>query len=99
MGNLKNLKKNPISSILGLMIIIFAGVLLFIPTLYDIPLWGIAIIAVSGTLLLFAEDKFISILTLGLSKFVNNKTENNNIKANRVGGELGKKDDEEGGTP
>lgn len=99
MGNLKNFKKNPISSVLGLLIIIFAGVLLFIPTLYDIPLWGIAIIAVSGTLLLFAEDKFISILTLGLSRFVNNKTESNNIKANRVGGELGKKDDEEGGTP
>lgn len=85
---MKNFKDNPFSTILGLLIIIFAGVLLFVPTLYDIPLWGVAIIAVSGILLLFAEDKFISILTLGLSRFVNNKTESNNIKANRDIGDM-----------
>lgn len=92
-----NFKTNPFSSFIGVLLILFAGVLLFIPTLYNIPLWGVAIIAVSGILLLFAEDKFISILTLGLSRFVKNSTNDNvryNIR-NDIGGDMPDPDKEE----
>ena len=71
---MNNFKTHPFSTVLGFLIIIFAGVLLFVPTLYEIPLYGIVLIFISGILLLFAEDKFVSILTLGLSRFVKNKT-------------------------
>lgn len=80
---MNNFKTHPFSTVLGFLIIIFSGVLLFIPTLYNIPLWGISLIFVSGILLLFAEDKFISILTLGLSRFVKSKTESSSSNIQR----------------
>ena len=93
---MENFKSNPISSALGLLIVAFAGVLLFIPTLYDIPLWVLGLIAICGILLFSAEDKFISIITLGLSRFVKNTTDNNTIvqRKSKIGGELPKDDDE-----
>jgi hypothetical protein len=90
---MNNFKSNPISSALGLLIVAFAGVLLFIPTLYSIPLWGIGLIAVCGILLFSAEDKFISILTLGLSRFVKTNTGGSDTQK-KIGGELPKDDDE-----
>lgn len=80
---MNNFKTHPFSTVLGFLIIVFSGVLLFTPTLYDIPLWGILLIFVSGILLLFAEDKFISILTLGLSRFVKSKTDLSNSSVQR----------------
>ncbi len=67
---MERFREHPISTILGLIFIVFAFVLLFIPTLYSIPLWGIGLITVFGILLLFAKDKLVDVLTLGLSRFV-----------------------------
>lgn len=72
---MKNFKSDPFSSFLGIVLILFAGILLFVPTLYDIPLWGIVLIAVAGLMLFAAKDKFISIITLGLSRFVEKSIE------------------------
>lgn len=95
---MKNFRDNPISSILGLAMVFFAGYLLFTPTLYDIPLYVIGLIAISGILLFSAQDKFVSILTLGLDRFVKKSTGNDNEENNKmqkgIGGELPKDDDE-----
>lgn len=67
---MKRIKENPLSSILGLVFIIFAAVLLFVETRYDLPLWALGVCIAAGLMLLFAKDKLIDILTLGLSRLV-----------------------------
>jgi hypothetical protein len=67
---MERFKKNPISTVLGLLFIVAAFSFLFIETRYELPLWSIGLVGVFGILLCFAEDKLIDILTLGLSRFV-----------------------------
>ena len=66
---MENIKKHPISTVLGLLIMIFSGVLLFVQTNYEISKTEIAIVFAIGALLCFAKDNFISIITLGLDRF------------------------------
>ena len=54
--------KNWISSILGLLMVIFAGVLLFVDTKFDLSAWQVGSIAGCGILLIFAKDKLIDLL-------------------------------------
>lgn len=54
---------------MGILIMLFSGVLLFVKTNYEFSKPEIAGIAVSGVLLCFAKDNLISILTLGLDRF------------------------------
>lgn len=75
---MNNFKENPITSILGIIFVILAMVLLFIPTLYEIPLIAIGLIAVFGILLIRAQDKLVDILTLGLNRFVKDITKPKN---------------------
>ncbi|SFU77083.1 hypothetical protein SAMN05216480_12314 [Pustulibacterium marinum] len=67
---MERIKNNPISTFLGFAMIVFAAVLLFVPTLYDMPLYGIGVIGVIGILLLFAKDQLVDILTGGLSRLI-----------------------------
>jgi len=68
---MKNITENPLSTFIGIAFIALAISLLFIDTIYSpLPLWALGIIAVAGLLLLFAKDKFISIITLGLDRFL-----------------------------
>lgn len=67
---MERFKQNPISTILGLLFIVAAFVFLFVPTLYDIPFMGLVGLWAAGLLLCFAKDKFLDIITLGLSRFV-----------------------------
>lgn len=67
---MERFKDHPISTILGLIFIMSAYVFMFIESRYDMPLWSIGLITIFGILLLFAKDKLIDILTLGLSRFV-----------------------------
>lgn len=60
--------KNWISSVLGLLLVIFSGVLLFVPTLVELSKLEIGAIASCGILLIFAKDKLIEIFTNKLSK-------------------------------
>lgn len=73
-NNMKRIKENPISSVLGAFFIIVAFVLLFVKTNYDLPLWALGLVALVGLLLLFAKDKLIDILTLGLSRLLKDVT-------------------------
>ena len=66
---MKNLKEHPISTVLGICIVIFSGVLLFIETKYDLTIFHVGGIFCIGSLLCFAEEKFVSIITLGLDRF------------------------------
>lgn len=59
---MKRLKKNPYSTVLGVLFIIAGFVLLFVDTLYDLPLWVIGAIWGGGVMLLFAKDKLIEII-------------------------------------
>ena len=72
---MKRFKEHPISTFIGLLFILMAFALLFIETRYDLPLLALGIMAVSGILLLFSKDEFISILTLGFATLVKKKTE------------------------
>lgn len=67
---MKRIKENPISSALGLLFILAGFVFLFVETRYDLPLWSLSAMWAGGLLLLFAKDKLIDILTLGLSRLV-----------------------------
>lgn len=55
--------KNWISTVLGLMLVIFAGVLFFVDTKFNLELWQVGAIASMGILLVFAKDKLIDIIT------------------------------------
>lgn len=59
---MKRLKKNPYSTVLGVLFIIAGFVLLFVDTLYDLPLWVIGAMWGGGVMLLFAKDKLIEII-------------------------------------
>lgn len=75
---MERLKKNPFSTVLGLVFIIAGFVFLFVETpQYDLPLWGIGLMAACGLMLLFAKDKFIDIITLGLTRLVKDATKKN----------------------
>lgn len=54
--------KNWISSILGLAMVVFAGVLLFVETRIELPVLVIGAIAAVGIALIFAKDKIVSLL-------------------------------------
>jgi hypothetical protein len=77
-------KKEPLSTFIGLLFILMAFVLLFFETHYDIPLWGLSLLITFGILLCFARDKLIDILTLGLSRILQDVS--GKIKK-RLGGE------------
>lgn len=70
---MERFKHHPISTTLGLIFILFSGVLLFIPTLYEIPLWVLGLVVVFGVLLIYSKDKLIDILTLGLSRLIQDR--------------------------
>lgn len=55
--------KNWISTVLGALIVIFAGVLFFVDTKFELALWQIGAIAGFGILLIFAKDRLIDIIT------------------------------------
>ena len=70
---MKRFTEQPISTILGLFLFFSAFILLFIKTNYEIPLYALAVMMIGGILLLFAKDKFLDILTLGLSRFIQDR--------------------------
>lgn len=70
---MKRFKSDPISTILGLAFIVMAFVLLWKETNYDIPLFVLGLMVLFGLLLIEAKDKFLDILTLGLSRFIQDK--------------------------
>jgi len=70
--NLQKIIDNPISSSLGVLFIIFGFLVYFIKTVIDFPYYIPLIVWVFGILLLFAKDKLLDILTLGLSRLVKN---------------------------
>ena len=70
---MERFKTQPISTILGLFLFFSGFVLLFIETNYEVPLYVLGIMIIGGILLLFAKDKFLDILTLGLSRFIQDR--------------------------
>ena len=65
---MNRIKQNPYSTVLGILIIAYA---LSVPIANIImPFWGVLIILGIGILLLFAKDKLIDVLTLGLSRLI-----------------------------
>ena len=77
-SNLKSIVNNPISSSIGALFIIFGFLVYFVKTVVEFPYYIPMIAWVIGILLLFAKDKLLDILTLGLSRLVKNI--NNKIK-------------------
>lgn len=75
---MSNFKQNPITTTIGILFIVLFGVLLFIPSLYEIPLLGLCLLPVVGILLIRAQDKLVDILTLGLNRFVKDITKPKN---------------------
>lgn len=55
--------KEWISSVLGLLIVIFAGVLFFVDTNFELSLLQIGFIASVGILLIFSKDTLINIIS------------------------------------
>lgn len=67
---MKRIKENLLSSIIGLLFIVAGFVFLFVETLQEIPLYVVIGLWVGGVLLLFAKDKLLDILTVGVSRFL-----------------------------
>ena len=70
---MKRFTEEPISTVLGLFLFFAGFILLFVKSNYDIPLYVLGIMIMGGVLLLFAKDKFLDILTLGLSRFIQDR--------------------------
>ena len=70
---MKRFTEQPISTILGLFLFFSGFTLLFVKTNYEIPLYVLGVMMMGGILLLFAKDKLIDILTLGLSRFIQDR--------------------------
>jgi hypothetical protein len=67
---MNRIKQNPYSTVLGILIIAYA---LSVPICifnHIIPWYGFFVLLFIGILLLFAKDKLIDVLTLGLSRLI-----------------------------
>lgn len=78
--NLQKLVENPISSTLGVLFITFGFLVYFVKTVIEFPYYVPIITWVFGVLLLFAKDKLLDILTLGMSRLVQNINDKINKK-------------------
>lgn len=67
---MKRFKENPITSTIGVLFVLIAFALLFVKTNYDLPLYVLGVIAVFGVLLITAKDKLVDLLTLGVSRLI-----------------------------
>jgi len=70
---MKRFTEQPFSTILGLFLFFSGFILLWAETNYEIPLYVLGVMMMGGILLLFAKDKLIDILTLGLSRFIQDR--------------------------
>lgn len=53
---------NKFSTILGILFIVFSGVLFFTPTEIELSFFQVALIAIFGVLLIFSKDTLINII-------------------------------------
>lgn len=75
---MKRIKDNPISSVLGLVLFFGAAYRLLIETNNEIPFYVLFMTMAGGVLLLFAKDKLLDILTLGLSGLIQDRIDKKN---------------------
>lgn len=83
---MKRFKENPVTSTFAIVLFVFAFVILFVPTLIELPEWSFWALIGTSILLYNAKDKLIDIVTLGLSRIVTDLADRLSAKSSIGGG-------------